>query len=103
MGTEKTREMVISGYRGWKRRLQRRKEQSGMVYRSAESSLALRTKTKLTGKETWYKDQKRDCNSENEDNKTHPDTTRTLTNRDKNKETRDSVTRIYSNIRIFEY
>ena len=44
-----TREMVISGYRGWRRRLERRKEEGGSQYRSAASSLITRTRKKLTG------------------------------------------------------
>ena len=58
-GQKETREMVISGYLEWRRRLVRRIEQGGMAYRSAESSLALRTETKLMGKETWCKGSKK--------------------------------------------
>ena len=58
-GRREVREMVISGYLGWKRRILRRLEQGGQQYRSAASSLGTRTRTKLTGKETWYKEEKK--------------------------------------------
>ena len=49
------REIVVSGYKGWKRRLERRKEQGGEKYRSAAGSLMTRSRKKLTGKEDWFK------------------------------------------------
>ena len=49
------REMVVSGYIGWKRRIARRLEEGGEKYRSAGTSLVTRTRKKLTGKEDWYK------------------------------------------------
>ena len=49
------REMVISVYKGWERRKRRRLEEGNEVYRSAAISLAKRTRTKLTGKEDWYR------------------------------------------------
>ena len=51
-----TREMVISGYKGWRKRLERRQEAGGAQYRSAASSLATRARKKLTGREDWFKD-----------------------------------------------
>ena len=49
------REMVVSGYIGWKRRVARRIQEGGQQYRSAGSSLLTRARKKLTGKEDWYK------------------------------------------------
>ena len=54
-GRREIKEMIISGYTGWQRRLERRKEQCGQEYRGAASSLPLRTRKKLTGREDWYK------------------------------------------------
>ena len=51
-----TREIVISGYGAWRKRLERRKEEGGAQYRSASSSLVMRTRKKLTGREDWFKD-----------------------------------------------
>ena len=48
---KETREMVISGVIGWKRRLRRRIEENGCMYRSGASTLHQRTRKKLTGKE----------------------------------------------------
>ena len=50
------REMVVSGYLGWQRRMEKRKKEGGMKYRSAGSSLQSRTRRKLLGKEEWYKE-----------------------------------------------
>ena len=53
------REIVISGYRGWKRRILRRVEEGGEAYRSAARSLPSRARKKLTGKVDWYKNSKK--------------------------------------------
>ena len=50
------REMVVSGFVGWQRRMERRKKEGGEKYRSAGSSLQSRTRRKLKGKEEWYKE-----------------------------------------------
>ena len=47
--------MIISGYRGWERRIQKRPEEGGRIYRSLASSLSTRTRTKLTRKVDWFK------------------------------------------------
>ena len=47
--------MIVSGYKGWKRRLERRKEEGGEKYRSTAGSLKSRSRKKLTGKEDWFK------------------------------------------------
>ena len=49
---EQAREILISGYRGWKRRLERRGA-TGM-YRAAKDTLEEREKKKLIERETWY-------------------------------------------------
>ena len=51
------KEIITSGYKGWKRRIERRKEESGTgsVYRSAAKSLPSRARKKLTGKVDWYR------------------------------------------------
>ena len=48
-----SRETVVSGVLGWKRKLQRRKDEGKPFYRSGRSTLALRCKKKLTEKTTW--------------------------------------------------
>ena len=53
------RELVISGYAGWIRKRRRRRENGEDLYRSAAASLPARVKSKLTGKETWFKQKKR--------------------------------------------
>ena len=49
------REMVVSGYAGWIRRKRRRLEEGSEIYRSAATSLPKRARTKLTGKEDWFR------------------------------------------------
>ena len=64
---KETREMIISGYRGWQRRLKRRVEECGLEYRNAASSLPTRARKKLTGKEDWYR--KKNCMEKIEEQK----------------------------------
>ena len=52
-------EIVKSGYVGWRRRRDRRKEQGNCLYRSGAASLSQRTMRKLIGKETWYREDKK--------------------------------------------
>ena len=54
------KEMIISGIRAWKSRLQRRKEQGQEYYRPARKSLAARTRKKLLSRENWYKNTDKD-------------------------------------------
>ena len=61
------REMVISGYLGWKRRVAKRKREGGETYRSASCSLTTRTRMKLTGRENWYKTSKRKRDEDEEE------------------------------------
>ena len=63
-----TREMVLSGYTGWERRIRRRRQECGGNYRSAVSSLPTRARKKLTGKEDWYRTRK-DSDKEDDDHR----------------------------------
>ena len=54
-----SREMVISGIKGWLRKQARRRREGQPFYRSARSTLAGRTKKKLTEKATWYKQKRK--------------------------------------------
>ena len=54
-GWEETREIVVSGLLGWARKHKRRDDQGLDFYRSAGSTLNLRTRKKLTAKTNWYK------------------------------------------------
>ena len=49
---EQSREIVISGYRGWKRRIERRRNTG--LYRHAIDTLEERERKKLIERETWY-------------------------------------------------
>ena len=64
-----TREGVISGLKGWKRKCVRRERDGVDFYRSGRSTLGARTKKKLTEKSTWYK-KKRKREEEEEDDET---------------------------------
>ena len=50
-----TREGVVSGIKGWKRKHERRARDGISFYRGAKSTLAGRVKKKLTEKTSWYK------------------------------------------------
>ena len=62
-----TREGVISGIKGWKRKHQRRERDGQQFYRSARSTLAMRTKKKLTEKTSWYKNKRKRHDEEGEE------------------------------------
>ena len=49
---EQAKEIIVSGFRGWRRRLEKRGE-SGL-YRPAHTTLAERERKKLLERETWY-------------------------------------------------
>ena len=51
--------MVVSSYIWWLGRKQRRLKESGCIYRSAARSLQQGVTKKSTGKEEWFKDQKK--------------------------------------------
>ena len=61
------REILCSGYRGWRTRLKRREETCGSRYRSAVASLPSRARSKLTGKSEWFKTDNRKRKRETED------------------------------------
>ena len=48
--------MVVNGLLGWMRKQQRKEDNHQSFYRSAASTLSMRTKKKLTEKADWYKD-----------------------------------------------
>ena len=52
---QEVKEIIISGYKGWRRRLERRIEECGNRYRSAATSLPSRARSRLTGKVEWFK------------------------------------------------
>ena len=64
-----TREGVISGIKGWKRKHMRRERDKIDFYRGAKSTLAGRVRKKLTEKTNWYK-KKRKREDEEEERKT---------------------------------
>ena len=67
-----TREGVISGLKGWKRKCVRRERDGVDFYRSGRSTLGARTKKKLTEKSTWYKKKRKREEEEDETAKTSP-------------------------------
>ena len=52
---KQSREVVVSGLRGWKSKIRRREENKQEFYRSAVSTLAGRYKKKLTARTSWFK------------------------------------------------
>ena len=84
-----TREIVISGIRGWKNRLQRKQDLGQEEYRSAKNSLQSRTRKKLLSRENWYKKQESEPEKQDKNYKTNglpggPRALGTKTSRDKN-------------------
>ena len=69
-----TREGVVSGLKGWKRKCMRRERDGIDFYRSARSTLGARVKKKLTEKSSWYK-KKRKREDEEDEKSTAKDTT----------------------------
>ena len=69
-----TREGVVSGLKGWKRKCLRRERDGIDFYRSARSTLGARVKKKLTEKSSWYK-KKRKREDEEDEESTEKDTT----------------------------
>ena len=62
---KQAKEIVTSGIRGWKRKLEKRKKHNIPFYRLAQETDEERLRKELTEKESWYKDN-------NEDNETTP-------------------------------
>jgi hypothetical protein len=58
-GRSTTREMVVSGIIGWRRKIARRIREQKPFYRSAESTLKGRCKKKLLEKVSWYKNKRK--------------------------------------------
>ena len=54
-----TREMTISGIKGWRKKIKIRETENRGFYRSAKSTLKNRVQKKLLERETWYKEGKR--------------------------------------------
>ena len=52
---KEAKEIIVSGYAGWVRKMRQRREGGEELYRSAAASLPARVKNKLIGKETWFK------------------------------------------------
>ena len=57
-GWRQTRDIVMSGIQGWRRKLERRKKEGFSFYREAKKTLGARFKKKLLGKTNWYKKRK---------------------------------------------
>ena len=53
---EKTREVVIGGTKGWKRKIARREAKGQEFYREATKTLKGRVRKKLLERETWFKE-----------------------------------------------
>ena len=62
-----TREAIVCGIKGWKRKCMRRERDGVEFYRSGRSTLGTRTKKKLTEKSSWYKKKRKRDEEENED------------------------------------
>ena len=52
---EQTRRIILSGLRGYERKVQRRKFEMTPLYRTSEDSVKSRARKKLLGKSTWFK------------------------------------------------
>ena len=57
------REIVISGIRGWRTRLNRREQKGQEQYRPAHTTTKIREHKKLFSKESWYKQSQTDENT----------------------------------------
>ena len=68
-----TREGVVSGIKGWKRKHERRKRDGISFYRGARSTLAGRVKKKLTEKTSWYKTKRKREDEEDDQQSTQSD------------------------------
>ena len=52
---KEARTHVVDGIRGWKNKIQRRKNENHDFYRLGKNTLQKRVRKKLMEKETWYK------------------------------------------------
>ena len=73
-----TKEIVMSGIRGWKSRLKRKQDIGQEDYRSAKNTLQNRTRKKLLSRENWYKTQDPDTKDKNYKNNGLPGGPRAL-------------------------
>ena len=60
-----TKEIIVSGIRGWKNRIRKRKRENKQFYRPAESTLEERMEKEIIAKENWYK--QKDDDDEDDD------------------------------------
>ena len=67
-----TREIVVSGTTGWKRKIRRRQEDGLDFYRSAKSTLAKRCRKKLLEKANWFKAKRKREDDHQEERKASP-------------------------------
>ena len=58
------KEMIVSGIRGWKVRVQRRVQKGQEYYRPAHSTTKVREYKKLMARESWYKEPSSEPTSE---------------------------------------
>ena len=85
-----TRDMVVSGILGWKRKIRRRKNEGSLFYRSGKSTLAGRYRKKLTEKSTWFKRKRDEAEDDDDDgHQTQPHSPRKKQKREDNSKTRD--------------
>ena len=63
---KEAREIVVSGMTGWQRKIKRREEDGGEMYKNARSTLPKRCRKKLLEKTNWYKKRKRDSEDDGE-------------------------------------
>ena len=56
---QQTRRIILGGIRGWRRRLERAKEESRSLYRKASSCQESRLRKKTLGKSTWFRKRKK--------------------------------------------
>ena len=52
---EQAREVIVSGIRGYRNKIKRRKKEGKPFYRPARQTLSARVRKKLMEKQTWYK------------------------------------------------
>ena len=63
---KQTRDITVSGMKGWKGKIRRRQKDGKGFYREGKSTLKTRLRKKLTEKERWYMDKDRDGDEDDE-------------------------------------
>ena len=81
-----TREIVVSGTTGWKRKIRRRQEDGLDFYRSAKSTLATRCRKKLLEKANWFKAKRKREDDHQEERRASPKKRIRLGHQDKDQE-----------------